>query len=59
MKKWKVTLWRGNPQLRNGGYETTREVEAKTESSARKKAEKQFCSCVYGSMSVLRVEAVC
>lgn len=56
MKKWNVTLWRSNPQLKNGGYETTRTVEATTESAARKKATKQFCKCVYGSMFVLNVE---
>lgn len=56
MKTWKVTFWRSNPQLKNGGYETTRTVEARTESSAWKKAEKQYCKCIYGGMTVLKVE---
>jgi len=29
MKKWIVKMWRSNPQLKNGGYETTRKVEAR------------------------------
>lgn len=56
MKTWKITLWRINPQLTKGGYETTRTIEAKTEASAWKKAEKKFSNCVYGGMSVLKVE---
>lgn len=55
MKEWTVTLWRSNPQLKAGGYETTRTVMARTESSAWKKAEKQFESCAYGSMTVKAV----
>lgn len=37
MKVFEATIWRDNPQLKNGGYETKRTVEAKTENSARKK----------------------
>lgn len=28
MKKYIATFWRGNPQIKDGGYETTREIEA-------------------------------
>lgn len=58
MKKWKATIWRGNPQLTNGGYETTRTIEAKTQKSAWKKAEKIAESCLYGYMQVLKVEVI-
>lgn len=56
MKTYKATYWRGNPQLKSGGYETTRMIEAKTLAAARKRAEK--VSCVYGSMELLKVEEV-
>ena len=56
MKKFTATFWRANPQLKNGGYETTRTVEAKTLKSAEKKAEKMTKGCVYGSMCLLKVE---
>lgn len=57
MKTWKVTLWRINPQFKDGGYETTRTIEARTQNAAWKKAEKQFCSkCVYGGMMITNVE---
>lgn len=58
MKKWKCTFWRSNPQLRNGGYETEREIEAKTEASAWKKAEKRYGSPIYGGMSLIKVELI-
>ena len=55
MKKYIATYWRGNPQLPKGGYETTREIEAKSIASARKQArEKETCS--YGTMTLLTVE---
>lgn len=56
MKKFIATFWRGNPQLKSGGYETTRIIEARTLKSAEKKAEK-MTQCVYGSMTLLKVEA--
>lgn len=54
MKKYKAKFWRGNPQLKNGGYETTRTIEAKTITQARKKA-REFEKCVYGSMTLLDI----
>jgi len=55
MKKYTVIMWRSNPQLANGGYQTEREVEAKTIASARKKARELAERSVYGSMRVLDV----
>ncbi len=56
MKKYTATYWRSNPQLANGGYETTREIEAKTIASARKKAREIAERSAYGSMELLSVE---
>lgn len=57
MKLFTVTFWRSNPQFAKGGYETTRVIEAKTISSAEKKAQKICDNCLYGDMSVLKVES--
>lgn len=46
MKKYIATFWRGNPQLKDGGYETTREIEAVSITSARKKARDIEDGCV-------------
>lgn len=56
MKNFIATFWRGNPQIENGGYETTRTIEARTIASARKKAEKIENNCAYGTMSLLMVQ---
>lgn len=56
MKKYIATFWRGNPQIKDGGYETTREIEAASITSARKKARDIEDGCVYGSMSLLSIE---
>ena len=55
MKKFIITFWRENPQLVNGGSYRTREVEACTEYSARKKAKKIADSVLYGSMHIVSV----
>lgn len=57
MKKYIARFWRENPQLANGGYETTRTIEAKTLASARKKAKEIASSCVYGGMTLISIEA--
>lgn len=54
MKKFIATYFRHNPQLKSGGYETTREIEARTIASAKKKAEN--INSLYGSMQLLKVE---
>lgn len=56
MKKFKATFWRSNPQLTNGGYVTTRTIEAKTIRSARKKANEICAKTLYGSMTLLNIE---
>lgn len=58
MKKFVAKFWRANPQLKNGGYETTRTIEAKGIASAEKKANRIADSMVYGSMSLLSIEEV-
>ena len=55
MKKYIAKYWRGNPQLKNGGYETEREIEARTIASAQKKAREWENGCAYGSMTLLDV----
>ena len=55
MKKYKATFWRSNPQLKNGGYETTREIEARNLRSAQKKAREIENTCSYGSMILREV----
>lgn len=56
MKKYIAKFWRSNPQLVNGGYETTRTIEAKTIASARKKAREICSKTIYGGMELLGVE---
>ena len=56
MKVFVITFWRENPQLERGGYYTTREVEARNETSAREKAEKIAENVPYGSMQVISVD---
>lgn len=56
MKKFVATFWRSNPQLRSGGYTTTREIEAKTIASARKQAREIAEKTVYGGMELISVE---
>ena len=55
MKKYKATFWRSNPQLKNGGYETTREFEARNLRIAQKKAREIENGCCYGSMSLREI----
>ena len=56
MKNYKATYWRSNPQLSNGGYETTRAIDARTLVSAKKKAQQIADKCVYGGMTLLKIE---
>ena len=57
MKTYEATFWRGNPQLKNGGYYTTKKIEARTITSARAKARKME-SCVYGSMTLRDIKEI-
>lgn len=54
MKKFIATYWRINPQLANGGYETTKIIEAKNADSAWKKGSR-LTECVYGRMELLSI----
>lgn len=57
MNRYTATFWRGNPQLRNGGYQTTRTIEAKSITSARKKARDTYENeCVYGTMTLIDIK---
>lgn len=56
MKKYIAKFWRVNPQFLIGGYETTREIEARTIRSAEKKARGYENGCIYGSMTLLEVK---
>ena len=55
MKKFVAKFWRGNPQITGGGYETTREIEAKTITSATKKAREYEKGVLYGTMSLIEI----
>lgn len=54
--KFVATFWRSNPQLKNGGYWTTRVIEARTVREARNLARKIEESVAYGGMSLKGVE---
>jgi len=54
MKKFIAYYWRANPQLKNGGYETSRTIEAKNVGSAKKKAE--AIQVAYGSLNLISIE---
>ena len=56
MKKFTAIYWRGNPQMKNGGYATSRTVEARTAKSAEKKARELADKVVYGTMILLKVQ---
>lgn len=55
-KTYTATFWRGNPQLKDGGYTTEREIEAVSITQARKIArEEHENGCVYGTMTLLDI----
>lgn len=51
-----ATFWRGNPQLKNGGYYTTKEFQAVSHKTAERQAERYTKDTVYGSLSLISVE---
>lgn len=53
--KFVAKFWRGNPQLKSGGYYTERTIEARTLKSAQKKAEEIERNCCYGSMMLVEI----
>ena len=56
MRKYTAKFFRYNPQIRGGGYETEREIEAKTIASAKKKAREIENGCLYGSMTLIDIK---
>lgn len=51
-----ATFWRGNPQLKNGGYYTTKEFQAVSHKAAERQAERYTKGTVYGSLDLISVE---
>lgn len=51
-----ATFWRSNPQLKNGGYFTTKEFQSVSLQGATKQAERYAASNMYGGMAIKRVE---
>lgn len=47
-------FWRGNPQFKNGGYETTRTITAENKREAMKQV-KLIEQCLYGTMELLEI----
>ena len=56
LKTYNATFWRGNPQLKDGGYETVKTIQAVSIASARKKAREYESWCSYGTMKLLKIE---
>lgn len=55
-----ATFWRGNPQLKNGGYYTAKEFQAVSHKAAERQAERQAerytKGMIYGSLNLISVE---
>lgn len=55
-----ATFWRSNPQLKNGGYFTTKEFQSVSHKAAERQAERQAerytKGMVYGSLDLVSVE---
>lgn len=51
-----ATFWRGNPQLKNGGYYTEKEFRAVSHKAAERQAERYIKNMVYGSLNLISVE---
>lgn len=51
-----ATFWRGNPQLKNGGYYTTKEFQPVLHKAAERQAEKYTKGIVYGTLDLVSVE---
>lgn len=47
-----ANFWRGNPQLKDGGYYTNRTIEAPNKREAMK-IVKRHEKCIYGTMTFL------
>lgn len=51
-----ATFWRGNPQLKNGGYYTTNEFQAASHKAAERQAERYTKGMICGSLKLISVE---
>ena len=51
-----ATLWRSNPQLKNGGYYTTKEFQSVSHKAAERQAERYTKGMIYGSLNLISVE---
>lgn len=51
-----ATFWRGNLQLKNGGYYTTKEFRAMSHKAAERQAKRYTRGMVYGSLDLVSVE---
>ena len=49
MKTYTAKFWRGNPQLKNGGYYTTRDFEVENKREANKMVKDAIKHTVYGT----------
>ena len=56
IKTYTATFWRSNPQLKNGGYETTRTIEARNLREAQKRVREIEDGCAYGGMTLRKLE---
>lgn len=50
-----VKFYRSNPQLINGGYETTRKIEARTKNALQKKIKQIENAPGYGGMTFIDI----
>ena len=53
MKTYTAKFWRGNPQLKNGGYFTTRTYEAANKREANKMVKDSIKHTVYGTFEFI------
>lgn len=51
-----ATFWRGNPQLKNGGYYMIKEFQAVSHKAAERQAERYIKGMVYGSLDLINVK---
>lgn len=56
LKTYRVTFWRGNPQLKNGGYHKIETMRGTCEENIWKRAYKKTAN--YGSYSPIKVEEI-
>ena len=55
-RTYTATFWRSNPQLKNGGYYTTKEFQAVSHKAAERQAGRYTKDIVYGGLDLISVE---